>query len=182
MSRALNLVLIIVLVKNYTLRDSIVIIAWFKTKKNIPVFIIAGTCHTKSDRKSIALGFLPHGNESLSLTYLDNLITCGLPCFKENGKGAKEYPESFGHDCCDCCEAQNELYSAQMFSSNGCGDCIKNFIEKSYADLKVKKCVETKNRQARIPMGVLQMEYNCYTCVDEEYGMLHKYRSKILSP
>ena len=134
--------------------------------------VFTGVCHTKSDRKGIALGFLPQKSEKESLQYLDNLIECGLPCFKENGNQVKDVPESFAPGCCDCCEARNDLYQKQIFSSTECGDCVKNFIHKSYDVPEVKNCVREKNKQANIPVGVLQMAYDCFECVEDDAGKL----------
>ena len=126
--------------------------------------LFTGTCHTKTDRESIARGFLPHKDAKNSLQSLDNLIECGLPCFNQDGKEVKDLPESFAPDCCPCCEAKNKFYEAEIFSSYDCGDCVRNFIEKSYVDPSIQKCVDGKNKKNNIPMGILQMEYNCYVC------------------
>ena len=132
--------------------------------------IFAGVCHTESDRMGIALGFVPQKSENKSLQYLDNLIECGLPCFKENGGQQKDKPDSFPSGCCDCCEANNTLYKAQVFSTIECGDCVKNFILKSDEVPEVKKCVKEKNRQSHIPIGELQVGYDCFECVEDDAG------------
>jgi len=132
--------------------------------------IISGVCHTKSDRIGIALGFAPQKTEKESLQNLDNLIECGLPCFKENGKQQKDLPDSFAPSCCDCCEGKNDLYQEQFFSIVECGDCVKNFIHKSYSDPEVKSCVAEKNKQTNITMGKVQMQYVCYECADDDAG------------
>ena len=89
------------------------------------------------------------------MQHLDNLIECGLPCFKEDGEQPKDMPDNFAPGCCDCCEAKNDLYQEQTFSNAECGECVKNFVHKSYADPEVNKCVAEKNNQTNIPMGRL---------------------------
>jgi len=130
--------------------------------------IKSGVCHKKIDRMGIALGFFPQKTEKKSLQYLDNLIECGLPCFKENGKQQKDIPDSFPGNCCDCCEAKNDLYQTQMFSSIECGNCVEQFIKKSFNVPKIKKCVEEKNRKINIPIEQFQMAYECFGCVDAD--------------
>jgi len=132
--------------------------------------IISGVCHTKSDRKGIALAFVPQKTEKESLQNLDNLIECGLPCFKENGQQRKDIPDSFDSGCCDCCEGQNELYREQFFSTVECGECVKNFFQKSFADPEVKKCVAEKNKQANLATGKVQMNYECFECGIDDAG------------
>ena len=143
--------------------------------------IFVGVCHTKSDRMGIALGFVPQKTEKESLQYLDNLIECGLPCFKENGQQQKDMPDSFAPGCCDCCEAKNDLYQEQLFSTEECGHCVNNFIHKSYVVPEVKSCVEEKNKggifssiqMASIHVGVRnQMEFKCWECVEDDAGKL----------
>ena len=134
--------------------------------------IFAGVCHTKSDRKGIALAFVPQKTEKESLQNLDNLIECGLPCFKENGQPQKDMPDSFAAGCCDCCEAKNDLYQAQTFSTDECGACVNNFLKKSYDVPGVKSCVAEKNKQTNIPIGELQMVYECWECVEDDVGRL----------
>ena len=138
--------------------------------------IFAGVCHTKSDRMGIALGFVPHKTEKESLQYLDNLIECGLPCFKESGQQQKDIPDSFAPGCCDCCEVEtkNDLYPTQTFSTEECGYCVNNFIQKSYDVPDVKKCVAEKNKQTNTTKlsSVLQMGqgYQCYVCGEDDAG------------
>ena len=136
------------------------------------IMIFAGVCHTKIDRIGIALGFVPQKSEKKSLQYLDNLIECGLPCFKENGELQKDIPDSLPGDCCECCEAKNNWNQKQVFSTIECGECVKNFIDKSYYIPEVKKCVAEKNRQNNIPIVELQMSFDCFGCVEEDAGKL----------
>ena len=63
----------------------------------------------------VALGFVPQKSEEESLQHLDNLIECGLPCFKEDGEQPKDMPDSFAPGCCGCCEAKNDVYQEQLF-------------------------------------------------------------------
>ena len=133
--------------------------------------IFAGVCHTKIDRIGIALGFVPQKSEKKSLQYLDNLIECGLPCFKENGEQQKDIPDSFTPGCCDCCEAKNVLYKNQTFSTFDCGDCVKNFIFKIDGVPEIKKCVVEKNSQLNIPpMENINMTYECFECEEFDAG------------
>ena len=135
--------------------------------------VFAGVCNTKSDRMGIALGFVPQKTEKESLQYLDNLIECGLPCFKENGQQQKDMPDSFAPGCCDCCDAKNDLYQEQLFSTPECGDCVNNFIHKSYDVPEVKSCVEEKNKQTNINLiSRLQMVYQCWDCLEDGAGKL----------
>ena len=138
--------------------------------------IFAGVCHTESDRMGIALGFVPQKSKKNSLQYLDNLIECGLPCFKENGDQEKDKPDSLDPaECCDCCEANNTLYIAQVFSTVECGDCVKNFIYKSSKVPEVIKCVEERNRQIKgsvIPAASLHTVYECFACFEDDAGKI----------
>ena len=136
------------------------------------IMIFAGVCHTKSDRKGIALGFLPQKTEKESLKFLDILIECGLPCFKENGQQQKDMPDSFDTGCCNCCEAKNDLYQEQLFSTVECGECVKHFIYKSNDDPEVKSCVAEKNKQTNITMGKILTQYECYECANDAAGKL----------
>ena len=136
------------------------------------IIIFAGVCHTKSDRKGIALGFLPQKTEKESLQFLDILIECGLPCFKENGQQQKDMPDSFDTGCCNCCEAKNDLYQEQLFSIAECGECVQNFLQKSQADPEVKSCVAEKNKQTNITLGEVQMTYTCWACTEDDAGKL----------
>ena len=131
--------------------------------------IFAGVCHTKSDRRGVALGFVPQKSEKKSLQFLDNLIKCGLPCFKENGEQQKDIPDNMNPtECCDCCTSNNTLYKDLVFSTNDCGECVKNFIYKGQIVPEVKKCIDEKNRQMNIKVELLQTGYECFECVEED--------------
>ena len=139
--------------------------------KYFGIMIFAGVCHTKSDRMGVALAFVPQKNEKKSLQHLDNLIECGLPCFKENGEPKKDMPDTITPgDCCDCCEGENKLYQKQPFHLQQCGDCIKNFLLKARDVPKIKKCVEEKNKAINIINEEVQITYECYECEEDDAG------------
>ena len=71
-------------------------------------------------------------------------------------------------ECCDCCTSNNTLYKDLVFSTNDCGECVKNFIYKGQIVPEVKKCIDEKNRQMNIKVELLQTGYECFECVEED--------------
>ena len=104
---------------------------------------------------------------------MDSLIECGLPCFEEKGK-EKNPPHQIVLDqwgtCCDCCETTNKIHKQQIFSNNDCGCCIQDFIAKSYRNPNIKRCVESKIKQANLQKFPIYVSiFDCYGC-ETVYG------------
>ena len=95
---------------------------------------------------------------------MDNYVACGFPCFLDNRKLEKNLLTCGGKGLC---EANNKMYGEQQISTKECAHCAKNFIAKSFVDPDIIKCVEEKNNEFNLSRLSVDVNIDCYECIED---------------